>query len=510
MADTDREGTGNGPAGIGRRAGLSKSSIAAFEQCPKRLWLSVHRPDAADDLGDDGRTVAGHLVGRAARGLIAGGSLVDTPDLRKALEMTAELLADPTTTAIFEATFAVDGVLVRVDILEADGSGGWRIAEVKSSTGAKPEHLGDLATQIWAVVAAGCRLTGASIRHLDSGFVLLREGDHAGAFADAEMLDAARSLAASRPSVAASARATLAEAEPDLPVGPHCSAPHECPFTAHCHAGLPPGPDWPVTVLPNGGGKRWLAEGVTDLLQVDPARLRSPSHVRVHRATASGETFHDHPGAVAAIDAWPFPRIWLDFETIAFPLPRWVGTRPYEQVPFQFSAHVEHQDGRTEHHEFLSLDGADPRRQCAEALARLPASGAVVAYNAPFERGCIDRLAACFADLADPLRALSTRLVDLLPVTKATWYHRDQRGSWSIKAVLPTVTDLSYGGLEVKDRMQAQAAYLEAIEGASPERVAALDAALRSYCGRDTEAMIAVARRLVTPPTGAEDPAPST
>jgi len=30
-------------------------------------------------------------------------------------------------------------------------------------------------------------------------------------------------------------------------------------------------------------------------------------------------------------------------------------------------------------------------------------------------------------------------LVDLLPVTRAAYYHRDMRGSWSIKSVMPTI-----------------------------------------------------------------------
>ena len=150
------------------------------------------------------------------------------------------------------------------------------------------------------------------------------------------------------------------------------------------------------------------------------------------------------------------------------------------------------------HVEFLSLDGADPRRACAEALTALPQEGAVIAYNAGFERGVIVKLAAAFPDLAPALDTLAARLVDLLPVTRAHWYHRDQRGSWSIKAVLPTIAaELDYATLEVKDGANAQAAYLEAADPAtSANRREALDYALRAYCGRDTEAMVVVARAL--------------
>jgi hypothetical protein len=196
---------------------------------------------------------------------------------------------------------------------------------------------------------------------------------------------------------------------------------------------------------------------------------------------------------------WAFPRVWLDFETIAFAVPRWIGTRPYQQVPFQFSAHIETEQGLIEHREFLSLDGGDPRRGCAEALvAMIPALGTVIGYNASFEKARIQELADAFPDLTGQLDAMADRVVDLLPVARAFWYHRDQRGSWSIKAVLPTIArELDYAGLDVKDGGSAQEAYVEAIAaGTSHERRKALEAALRAYCGRDTEAMMVLARRL--------------
>jgi hypothetical protein len=173
-------------------------------------------------------------------------------------------------------------------------------------------------------------------------------------------------------------------------------------------------------------------------------------------------------------------------------------------VPFQFSAHIETADGKITHQEFLSLDGSDPRRPCAEALTTtVPKVGAVIGYNASFEKGRIIELAAAFPDLAEELRAIAGRVVDLLPVVRANWYHRDQRGSWSIKAVLPTVApELNYSTLEVKDGGSAQDAYVEAVSPeATDQRRKAIDAALRAYCARDTEAMIVLAKRLCSAST---------
>lgn len=487
---------------MAHKPSLSKSRLSAFEQCAKRLWLQVHEPHLASvDPGAEARFAAGHEVGAIACALVPGGRMVAAdPDLSAALGETASLLRSGHRGPIFEAALEHDGVLVRIDILEPDGEDAWRMAEVKSSTKLKDYHLGDLATQVWVARAAGLNISSTAVRHVDNSFVLQTEGEFKGLLKDTAADVEIKPFVAGRANLVAAARAVLEGAEPSVSTGAHCEAPFPCEFAAHCQSSMPPGPEWPVSILPNGGGKRWLEKGVSDLLDVDPAALPNAVHQRVHRATVTGEPFHDCDAARQAMAGWAYPHSWLDFETIAFAAPRWVGTRPYQQVPFQFSAHVEATDGPIVHHEFLSLDGKDPRRACAEALLGLPTTGAVVAYNAGFERGCILDLAASFPDLAGGLRGLAERIVDLLPVTRACWYHRDQRGSWSIKAVLPTVApELDYGGLEVSDGGKAQEAYMEAIAPlTTSERRAEIDAALRLYCGRDTEAMMVLARHLAT------------
>lgn len=482
-----------------RRHGLSKSRITAFEQCPRKLWLGVHRPDLAEqDDSAQARFDMGHAVGEAACSLHPGGVMIEAePDLASALARTADLIEAGHPGPLFEATFQHDGVLVRADILARDRAGRWRLAEVKSSTKPKPYHVGDLATQVWVIEASGIALSGAAVRHVDTGFVLQRDGEYDGLFADAELLRVARAAARDRPVLVAQAREVLAGDEPVRETGDHCSTPFECEFAAHCGQGAPAGPEWPVTVLPYGAGKPWQAKGVEDLLDLDEAALGG-RNARIVAATRSGEPWHDREGARAALAKWPKPWAWLDFETIAPAVPLWVGTRPYQQIPFQFSLHLEREDGSITHHAFLQADGQDPRRACAEALvAVIPHGSTVIAYHAPFERRVLRDLAEAVPDLAGPLLGIAARTEDLLPVTREHWYHRDQRGSWSIKAVLPTMTALGYEDLEVKHGGDAQAAFLEAIHPATaPARRWALEEAMLAYCERDTWAMVEVARRL--------------
>lgn len=495
-----------------RQFGLSKSKITSFEQCPKRLWLQTHRAELAElDAGAEARFAAGHEVGDAACALCPGGVMIEAePDLAAALQRTQDLISASAQAPLFEATFAHDGVLVRVDIMEPDGLGGWHVAEVKSSTSRKDYHVADLATQLWVLREAGVQVSSAAIRHLNNQFFLTEEGSYHGAFVDTPSLEDAKPLALKRPKLIAEIRSVLGSEEPARDPGDHCHDPFPCEFVAYCSRDLETA-RYPVSSLPRTGRQlaaKWAEHGIVELEDVPPGSFTNAVHARIHEATLSGIPYHDVEGARRIIGDWAYPRSYLDFETIAFALPRWLGTKPWEQVPFQFSAHIEDRAGQITHREFLSLDRKDPRRACAEALvAQIPEDGTVIAYNAAFERTCILRLAERFSDLAEDLKAIAARIVDLLPVTREHWYHRDQGGSWSIKAVIPTIpTASTYDELDVGDGSAAQMAYLEAINpGTWPERRQHLEQGLKAYCAKDTFAMIEVLRHLVADarPSGA-------
>jgi hypothetical protein len=91
------------------------------------------------------------------------------------------------------------------------------------------------------------------------------------------------------------------------------------------------------------------------------------------------------------------------------------------------------------------------------------------------------------------LARLAERVVDLLPIVEAHYYHPSQEGSWSIKKVLPAmVPDLRYDQLEgVQDGGAAMEAYVEATSPTTDaERKSEIERQLLAYCGLDTYAML--------------------
>ena len=294
------------------------------------------------------------------------------------------------------------------------------------------------------------------------------------------------------------AREAAAGEVPDVPVGQHCTTPYLCPFFDQC---WPTETKYPVQGL--RGSKemlgRLVSAGYQDIRDVPKAELQgNESRSRIHRVTMAGEA-ELLGGAEAFVQKLPFPRYYLDFETIAPAVPIWPGTHPYETLAVQWSCHIEEANGSLRHEEFLDLSGEPPMRPLAESLIETLGADSPILMYTPYERTVILGLAERFPDLAAGLEAILDRLVDLHPVVKENYYHPDMLGSWSLKAVLPTFApDLDYSALEeIQEGTAASNAYLEAIDQrTSPERREQLRTRLLKYCQLDTEAMVRLVRFL--------------
>jgi hypothetical protein len=473
---------------------LSKSRLVAYRQCPKRLWLQTFRRELAQQSeAVENRMAQGNLVGAAAQRLYPEGRLVGhVTDLNAALRETDESLAQPGDVTLFEPALRCQDVLVRADVLiRRDGR--YRMIEVKASTKVKDSHVTDAAIQTWVARGAGLDVARVELAHIDNKFVYPGDGDYRGLFAHADMTDAVLPLQEQIPVWIADAQRDLAGPMPDIAAGRQCNDPFECEFLAFCS---PEVSEFQVELLPNSSklARQLRAEGFADLRDVPLERLPREDHQRIWRATRSGRS-ELSPNAADKLAALPWPRHYLDFETVGPAVPMWMGTRPYQKIPMQWSCHRQDADGTlAQLPPFLDTTGHDPRRAFAESLVTaVGVEGIIIVYNAAFERGVIMQLAEQFDDLAPALHAIARRLFDLLPLTRENYYHPAMLGSWSIKRVLPTIApDLDYANLDsVRSGDMVEPVYFEMLDaGTSAERKAALRDALLLYCARDTLAMV--------------------
>lgn len=483
---------------------LSKSKLIAFRQCPKRLWLEIHHPELREDSAATQASFnTGNTVGDIARQIYdpdGKGILLDPQQdgFDAVFKRSHELLDSEQ--PIFEAGFFIPGALALADVMLPDqknGSRVWRMVEVKSSTGVKDYHRDDAAIQAYIARKAGVPLASIALAHIDSSWVYPGAGDYQGLLSECDLTEEAFAREDEVAELIAAAHITAAKkTEPKNTTGEQCASPFACGFFDYCQSEEPQA-EYPVHWLPSiraNALKRHIAEHPALDLRDTPDDLLNELQQRVKVHTLSGEIYFDAAGAAAALKAHTLPAYFLDFETIQFAVPIWAGTRPYRQIPFQWSMHVLDSNEKLTSQAFLDLTGNDPSRPFAESLVSVcGTSGPVFVYNAGFEGARISELAERFPVLSVDLLAIKERLVDLHPITKANYYHPSQQGSWSIKAVLPAIApDLSYESLDgVKHGGMAMEAYLEAIyPDTSTERKLQIEKELLAYCGLDTFAMV--------------------
>jgi hypothetical protein len=481
---------------------FSKSKLMALRQCPKRLWLEVHRPDLREDSsGTEATFQIGHQDGELAQRIYdpkGVGALIDmkAEGIRGAFARTTTLLE--TAHPIFEAGFSAGGALAFADVMlpeQVDGKEAWRMVEVKSSTSVKDYYRDDVAVQAYVARTAGVALSGVALAHIDSSWTYPGNDDYAGLLKEVDLTTEAFARADEVKGWIAQAQSVCESPdEPAIAVGGQCDTPYPCGFYAHCNRNAPKAVN-PVNWLPYIGAKAetLAARGVHEMKDV-PDSLLNARQLRVKAHTLADTVYFDAAGAAADLAAHNLPAYFLDFETIQFAVPIWKGTRPYQFNTFQFSLHTLQEKGQLDHTGFLDLSGGDPAIPLVQALiAACGISGPVYVYNAGFETARINEMANRYPYLATALLAMNARVVDLLPIARKRYYHPSQQGSWSIKKVLPAVVPaLRYDALDgVQDGGMAMDGFMEAIHPETPiDRKNQIEQQLLAYCKLDTYAMV--------------------
>ena len=200
-----------------------------------------------------------------------------------------------------------------------------------------------------------------------------------------------------------------------------------------------------------------------------------------------------------------YPLYFLDFETMQQVIPDIIGTRPYQQITFQYSLHyIETEGGELKHKEFLAESGKNPLRDIAEQLCRdIPKNVCTMAYNKAFECTRIRELADLFPDLSEHLLNIKNHIVDLLvPFQQGNYYVKEMGGSFSIKSVLPALfpddPSLNYHNLDERVQNGGDAMTIfPKIKDMPPEEQEATRKALLEYCKLDTLAMVKIWQRLL-------------
>ena len=458
-------------------------------------WLDDQqaRFDTGYEVGDIAQGMFGPFVDVTA--YKEDGSLNKSEMIRR----TAEEM-EKGTPVICEAAFSYEGLYCAVDLLRKDGDG-WAAYEVKSSAQMKDYYIADVSYQKYVLENCGVNLTGVYLVNIDNSYVLGSEGlDPAGFFRINDLWEAASQAQQDTvPGILETAERVLGcEDEPAVELAEGCLS---CDLFGCCFRNLPERNVFDLYRLAKKRMVEYYRQGLVTYEDLESAGVISnKTQLRQMDYWLRDKGIYTEPEKLREfLSGLTYPLYFLDFETMGLAVPVYVGTRPFEQIPFQYSLHyIEHEGGEVLHREFLGESGTDPRRAIAEALCRdIPADACVTAFHKSTECGILQKLASQFPDLADHLNAVAANVVDLLVPFQSGWYYRKEiGGSFSIKRVLsaicPNDLELDYHELDdIHNGTEAMNIYPR-MKDMEPEEREKIRRSLLAYCRLDTLAMVKV------------------
>ena len=440
---------------------LSKSKYIRGMNCQKSLWLYVHKNDQRlINEASMAILARGTSVGELARDYFPNGKMAvleDYPSYESA-KRTQDFINQGIET-IYEATFVYDNTLVAVDILHKE-DGKWSLYEVKSTNSVKPEHIKDVAIQYYVLKGSGLELDDAFLMHFNRSYVRRGNIDINELFLPESVLSKILPLQQDIAPNLQILQGMLDSEEPNIAMGAYCTSPYSCDFSAYCSSLVP------------------VVEKIKVELSSQPSVLESEVKLFVEKVQ--------------------YPLCHLDFETIMPGIPMFNESRPYQQIPFQYSLHSQDtKDSEIIHYSYLAENdpNVDPRRALIEQMIEQTKDAKTIfVYHIPFERSRINEMMRDFPEYAKELECVAEKLVDLIIPFKRKYYRTEtMEGSSSIKKVLPALKpEFSYADLEIGDGMTASYAFLDLYYCENKEEITTIRENLLKYCHLDTLAMVKI------------------
>ena len=479
---------------------ISKSQYNLSLQCPKAFWLYRHRRDLQVFSASQKKVMRqGTSFGEYMQGLFPGGTDINQEVSRfgEKIELTKVLL-EKATHPIYEATLScfVEGapLLCMVDIL-VPGTHGWHIYEVKSSTSVKPEYLTDVAFQKYVAEQMGLTIESANVIHVNNQYERLGpiEIQKLGVIANVDQ--AIQNLTIDFTQEVLALKALDRNGQPNTSIGTHCNKPYTCGFKNHCWKEVPV-KDSVFDLFPETQAFELFNQGFLAVQDI-PDRYPFSGKALDRFTWNKKKELHINSQEVNQfLGQIQYPLSFLDFESFMSAIPKFDNSRPYQQICFQYSLHIQREEGgELEHTEFLdNAIGLDTRIPFIKQLIKdIGTIGSIVVYNASFERKRLEEIGENFPQYNAACQNIAKRMIDLyVPFRDLSVYHPDMKGSASIKSVLPAlIPDLNYADLEVGDGGQAMQVFENMLNGVyNAEETQSLRKALLKYCALDTWAMV--------------------
>uniref|UniRef100_A0A7V2ZHC8 DUF2779 domain-containing protein n=1 Tax=Ignavibacterium album TaxID=591197 RepID=A0A7V2ZHC8_9BACT len=483
---------------------LSKSSFIRGIQCEKHLYLYKYHYEEMDELSEMQKAIfkRGTEVGILAQKLFPNGinlSPESHTDYNKAIAET-EIQIKSGREILYEAAFQFDEVLSVADIL-VNKKSGLKVYEVKSSTSVTDVYLLDAALQYWVIKNSGYKVNDFSIVYINNQYVRKGELDLNQLFVIESVLEEIIPLQKFVGENIERLKKVLSQSEiPKIDIGEHCYNPYVCGFYNYCRKHIPENSIFDLSGVQLAAKYDMYRKGIVSLNEVtDEIRLPRNAKIQIE-VFKNGKNLIDKEAIKEFLQGINYPLYFMDFETFQPAIPMFDNSRPYMQIPFQYSLHYkENKNSPLQHYEFLAEAKGDPRIPFIEKLLKDSShKGDILVYNKSFEITRLKEISEVFPEYKLQIEKLIGRIKDLIvPFQKKYYYTNEMKGSYSIKYVLPAlVPELNYDALAISEGGLASLTFESLYEEKDDNVINEKRQQLLEYCKMDTFAMVKILEKL--------------
>jgi hypothetical protein len=478
---------------------ITKTDYLKYLECPLYAWLSKNRKDLVEKK-EALFMINGNKVENIARGLFPKGTEVKS--YYEAGSRDTMKLIENGTKVIYQAQAMTNKFLARADIL-VKNKNGWHLYEVKaaadvrkkSSGKIKDKYLSDLHFQANAFKLAGIELESINLIYTNNQYIYnTKKGLELDTFlivddltdeikmgmpnALDEMDLAYKNITSkNQPEVIRQKKFEYGltplikkEYYKDIPE-----------FSIYDIAGIDQGK---IIKLAYQGGL--LMKDVIDNGVLTPPKMKQVDLTMRKGRDIDKEEIKDW------LDQLEFPLYFFDYETMPLAVPFYDKTKPFQQVPMQYSLHVlSKPDGMLEHYEYVHTDQSDPFEPlCKSFREHVGDKGSVISWHMSFEVGRNKEMAEIVPEYKDFLLDVNRRTLDLKDVFKDMYVDYRFKGSASLKSVVPVLLPkLTYSNLDIQGGLDASLTLYKMLFEEVEDREKTTQWLL-DYCERDTEVMV--------------------
>ncbi len=372
----------------------------------------------------------------------------------------------------------------------------WDIYEIKSTNDVKKTHKYD-ATFQYLVFRESYDIGKVHILHLNKDYIRSGDLSLSELFTVSDITEEVQKLTDEvlelRQEALTTARIN------NLQAVEKCIKPKECPCIAICHPDLPEYSIYDINRLSGNQGKMrdLIDQGIESVFDVPKDFLLSKIQRYQVDIAQNNKVVIDQSKIQKDLSGVTYPLYFIDYESYNPAIPMYDGYKPFDQMPFQWSLHIQQQqDGELEHFEFIETEQIDPIPNFLTELQKhIGEEGSLIVWNKSFEGTQNNRMGEIHPQFADFCLNMNGRIYDLMDIFQKQWYADPKlKGSYSIKQVLPLFApDFSYKELEIGEGATAMTSWYEmAYKNTEVSRNESIKGNLLRYCEMDTLAMVKI------------------